>query len=56
MVGISRNARDEEAEAAFRLAMNGLSPEMVAADNDIAVWLIVGYKPAPRAVGVIETL
>ncbi|MEM6460503.1 MAG: extracellular solute-binding protein [Pseudomonadota bacterium] len=52
---IAKNASDEEAEAAFRVAMNGMTPAMVEANNDVAVWLIQGYEPGPLAVGVVET-
>ncbi|MCG8597060.1 MAG: extracellular solute-binding protein, partial [Kiloniellales bacterium] len=52
---IAKNATDEEAEAAFRVAMNGLSPEMVKANNDVAVWLVNGYEPGALAIGVVET-
>ncbi len=52
---IAKNATDEQAEAAFRVAMNGLSPEMVKANNDVAVWLVNGYEPGPLALGVVET-
>jgi maltose-binding protein MalE len=35
--------------------MNGISSEMVKANNDLTVWLIDGYKAGPTAVGVSET-
>ena len=34
---------DEQADAAFRVAMEGIDTEMVLANNDDAVWLIDGY-------------
>ncbi|GGK37649.1 ABC transporter substrate-binding protein [Salinarimonas ramus] len=52
---IAANVPDEEAEAAFRLAMEGLSPRTVAEHNDDAVWLVPGYEPGPMATGAIET-
>jgi len=52
---IAKNIPDNEAEAAFRVAMAGLSKEMVQANNDIAVWLIDGYEPGPIAQGAAET-
>lgn len=52
---IAQNIPDDEAEAAFRLALEGLSPRMVAANNDDAVWLIEGYTPGPLAEGAIQT-
>ncbi|WP_434051510.1 MAG: extracellular solute-binding protein [Roseibium sp.] len=52
---IANNTSDEEAEAAFRVAMNGMTPEMVKENNDVAVWLIEGYVPGPLALGVVQT-
>ncbi|MEO0679490.1 MAG: extracellular solute-binding protein, partial [Pseudomonadota bacterium] len=48
---IARNISDEAAEAAFRVAMEGMDREMVEANNDAAVWLIDGYTPGPLAAG-----
>lgn len=50
---IAKNIPDDEAEAAFRLALEGISPRTVAAANDAAVWLIDGYQPGPLAEGAI---
>jgi len=52
---IAKNISDEEAEAAFRVAMNGMNSDMVKANNDVAVWLIEGYEPGPLSQGVVET-
>ncbi len=52
---IAKNISDEEAEAAFRVAMEGMDTEMVKANNDAAVWLIEGYEPGRLAKGAIET-
>lgn len=52
---IARNIPDAEAEAAFRVAMAGLSTEMVKANNDDAIWLIPGYTPSRLATGAIAT-
>ncbi|GLR52909.1 extracellular solute-binding protein [Shinella yambaruensis] len=52
---IPRNISDEAAEAAFRVAMEGLDTEMVQAHNDDAVWLIEGYKPGRLAEGAVAT-
>ena len=52
---IAQNISDEEAEAAFRVAMEGMDREMVEANNDAAVWLIEGYEPGRLALGAIET-
>jgi maltose-binding protein MalE len=35
--------------------VNGISTEMVKANNDLAVWLIDGYVPGPAAAGVSAT-
>ncbi len=52
---IARNISDEEAAAAFRVAMEGMDREMVQANNDIAVWLIDGFTPGRLAQGAIDT-
>lgn len=52
---IATNTSDEEADAAFRVAMHGLSPETVAAHNDAAVWLVKGYKPGRLAEGAFAS-
>lgn len=53
---IARNITDAEAEAAFRVAVSGANAAMVAANNDVAVWLIDGFKPGPAAKGSIDTI
>lgn len=52
---IARNISDAEAEAAFQVAMEGMDQEMVAANNDVAVWLIDGYQPTPMAQAAIAS-
>lgn len=52
---IAANITDEEADAAFRLAMEGLDSEMVTANNEAAIWLVNGYQPGPLAEGAIAT-
>ncbi|MCC7319700.1 MAG: extracellular solute-binding protein [Rubellimicrobium sp.] len=52
---IAANITDAEAEAAFRVAMEGLDSEMVTANNDDAIWLIPGYTPSRLAGGAIAT-
>lgn len=52
---IAANISDEEADAAFRVAMEGIDTEMVMANNDAAVWLIEGYEPGPFAAGASMT-
>ncbi|MFC3614241.1 ABC transporter substrate-binding protein [Lutimaribacter marinistellae] len=52
---ISTNVSDEEAEATFAALASALTPEMVAANNDDAVWLLEGFKPGAAAAGVAAT-
>jgi multiple sugar transport system substrate-binding protein len=52
---IAANITDEEAEAAFKVAVEGLDTEMVTAHNDDAIWLIPGYVPGRLAGGAIAT-
>ncbi len=55
-VVIARNISDEQADAAFRVAMEGLDKEMVEANNDAAVWLIDGFKVGRLARGAADTV
>ena len=52
---IAKNISDAKADAAFKVAMEGLDTEMVTANNDDAVWLITGFKPGPSAAGASAT-
>lgn len=52
---IAKNISDEEADAAFRVAMEGLDTDMVKANNDDAIWLVSGYTPNRLAEGAIAT-
>ena len=52
---IAANVPDSEAEATFAALASALTPEMVAANNDDAVWLIDGFKPGAAAAGVAAT-
>lgn len=52
---LATNMTDEEADAAFRVAMEGIDTEMVKANNDAAVWLIEGYVPGELAAGAAAT-
>lgn len=54
-VSIAKNVSDEEAEATFAALVSAMTPEMVAANNDDAVWLLDGFKPGPAAAGVAAT-
>lgn len=49
---IAKNISDEDAEATFIAMVNGISNEMVEANNDKAVWLMDAYKPGKAAEGV----
>ena len=53
---IAKNITDAEAEAAFRIAVEGANTEMVKKNNDLAVWLIEGFKPSAVAKGAIDTI
>lgn len=50
-ITVAANITDEEAENAFKVAMEGMDEEMVKANNDDAVWLIKGYVPGKLAAG-----
>lgn len=52
---IAKNIPDAEAEAAFKVALEGIDEEMVTANNAAAVWLIKGYKPGRAAEGAIAS-
>lgn len=52
---IASNISDEDAEASFLAMLNGISPEVVKANNDAAVWLVEGYEPSPASAGVFAT-
>lgn len=48
---LAKNMSDEEADAAFRVMMEGIDAEMVQANNDVAVWLNPAYTPGELAAG-----
>jgi len=54
-ITIATNVSDSEAEATFAALVSGMTSEMVAANNDDAIWLIDGFKPGPAAAGVSAT-
>lgn len=54
-VTIAANISDEEAEATFAALVGAMTPDMVAAHNDDAVWLVDGFKPGAAAAGVAAT-
>ena len=52
---VAANITDEEADAAFKLAMEGMDTEMVTANNEAAIWLVPGFTPGPLSEGAIAT-
>lgn len=54
-ITIAANVSDAEAEATFAALVGAMTPDMVAANNDAAVWLIDGFNPGPAAAGVSAT-
>ena len=52
---VASNISDEEAENAFRLAMEGINPGTVEEAPEAAIWLIEGYTPTEMSIGAIET-
>lgn len=52
---IAANTSDENAEASFLAMLNGISPERIAANSDLAVWLGEGFVPTPASAGVIAS-
>ena len=54
---LAKNRSDADAEASFRaMAHAASSKEMVAKASDQAVWLVEGFVPGPKSVGVIEAV
>ncbi len=53
---IAKNISDAEADAAFRVLMEGMDRQMVEANNNAAVWLVEGFKPSAAAEGAIATI
>ena len=54
-IAISTNVSDADAEATFIALMNGISTDVVKANNDAAVWLVEGYTPSAASAGVAGT-
>ncbi len=52
---VAANVPDDEAAASFAALANALTPEMVMANNDDAVWLLEGFEPGRAAAGVAAT-
>ena len=54
---LAKNRSDADAEASFRaMAHAASSKEMVAKAADQAVWLVEGFVPGPKSVGVFEAV
>ncbi|WP_419913813.1 ABC transporter substrate-binding protein [Hoeflea sp.] len=53
---VAKNISDEEAEATFVALNHAIRPDILSDDNVAlqAVWLIDGYKPTDKAIGVFE--
>ena len=52
---VATNIPDVDAEATFRSLVRAAgSQEMANANSEQAVWLIEGFEPGPRSIGVIE--
>ena len=52
---IASNVSDAEAEATFAALVSALNADMVAANNDDAIWLLDGFQPGRAAAGVAAT-
>lgn len=52
---IAANTSDEDAQASFLAMLNGISPERIAENSDLAVWLAEGYEPTPASAGVLAS-
>ncbi|MGY6549941.1 MAG: ABC transporter substrate-binding protein [Roseinatronobacter sp.] len=52
---IAANVSDADAEASFIAMMNGISPEQVMANSELAVWLSDGFEPTPASAGVLAS-
>ncbi len=52
---IAANTSDEDAAASFQAMLNGITPERVAENSALAVWLGEGYEPTPASAGVIAS-
>ncbi|WP_377191776.1 ABC transporter substrate-binding protein [Ruegeria meonggei] len=48
---LATNMSDEEAVAAFRVALEGMDADTISANNDVAVWLSTAYTPGDLAAG-----
>lgn len=53
---IPTNITDEQAKAAFRVALEGIDRDTADAHREDAVWLAKGHEHGPLAAGVIATV
>jgi multiple sugar transport system substrate-binding protein len=53
---IAKNVTDEEADAAFRLIMEGISYENLSAHPEAAIWLSSTPIESPAAIGVLASV
>lgn len=52
---VAKNISDDEADAAFRVLMEGIDRDMVTANNAALIWLVDGYQPDELSMGAIAT-
>lgn len=52
---IAANASDADAAASFQAMLNGITPERIAENSALAVWLGDGYEPTPASAGVVAS-
>lgn len=52
---IAANVSDEDAEASFIAMLNGITPERVAENSALAVWLADGFEATPASAGVLAS-
>ena len=54
---MAKNVSDEDAEATFRALVKASTSQQMANDHsDEAVWLIDGFVPGPKSIGVIKAV
>lgn len=53
---IAKNIGDDEADAAFRLMMHGISDQVLSANQNTAIWITDAFAPARIAAGAVASL
>lgn len=53
---IASNLSDEDAETAFLVMLDAISPRLLEQSADISVWLVEGYQPTESASGILATV